>query len=107
MRVYMLSRFSRVQLLATLWTVACQAPLSLGFSRQEFWSGLPRPPPGDLPDQGLNPRLGVSCIGRRSAAQIWLDRHHYTRTVYTEPGAECRRPVLGHSFCWCAESDTT
>ena len=42
----MLSHFSCVQLFATLWTVALQAPLSLGFSRQEYWSGLPGPPPG-------------------------------------------------------------
>ena len=38
---------------ATLWTVDPQAPLSLGFSRQEYWSGLPCPPPGDLPDPGI------------------------------------------------------
>ena len=37
----------------TLWTVACQAPLSMGFSRQEYSSGLPCPPPGDLPDPGI------------------------------------------------------
>ena len=37
----LLSRFSRVRLSATLWTMACQAPLSMGFSRQEYWSGLP------------------------------------------------------------------
>ena len=37
----------------TLWTVACQAPLSMGFSRQEYSSGLPCPPPGDLPDPGF------------------------------------------------------
>ena len=41
---------SRIQLLATAWTVACQAPLSMGFPRQEYWSGLPLPSPGDLPD---------------------------------------------------------
>ena len=45
-----LSRFSRVQLCVTLWTSARQAPLSIGFSRQEHWSGLPCPPPRDLPD---------------------------------------------------------
>ena len=50
----MLSRFSCVQLFETLWTVACQAPLSIGFSRQN-WSGLPCPPPGDLPDPGIKP----------------------------------------------------
>ena len=38
-----------VRLFATLWTVACQSPLSMGLSRQEYWSGLPFPPPGDLP----------------------------------------------------------
>ena len=51
----MLSRFSHVQLFATLWTVACQAPLSMGFFRQEHWSELPFPPPGDLPDPGVQP----------------------------------------------------
>ena len=45
-----LSCFSRVRLFGTLWTVARQAPLSMGFSRQEYWSGLPFPPPGHLPD---------------------------------------------------------
>ena len=50
-----LSCFSRVQLFGTLWTVARQTPLSMGFSRQEYWSGLPCPPPGDLPDPGIGP----------------------------------------------------
>ena len=49
----MLSCFSCVQLFATLWTVARQVPQSMGFSRQECWSGLPCPPPGDLPDPGI------------------------------------------------------
>ena len=47
-----LSRFSGVQLFATLWTTALQAPLSRGVSRQEYWSGLPRSSPGDPPDPG-------------------------------------------------------
>ena len=47
---------SRVQLFATPWTVDCQAPLSMGFSRQEQWSGLPLPSPGDLPDPRIEPR---------------------------------------------------
>ena len=50
-----LSCFNCVQLFATLWTVAHQAPLSMGFSRQEYWSGLPCLPPGDLPDPGIEP----------------------------------------------------
>ena len=45
--------------LATPWTVAHQAPLSVGFSRQEYWSGLPFPSPGDLPDPGIKPRSPV------------------------------------------------
>ena len=49
------SHFSRVQLFTTLWTVAFQAPLSMGFSRQENWNVLPFPPPGDLPDSRIEP----------------------------------------------------
>ena len=55
MHACMLSCFTCVQPFVTLWTVACQAPLSLGFSRQEYWSGLPCPPPGDLPNPGIEP----------------------------------------------------
>ena len=51
--VHVLSHFRCVSLFVTLWTVACQAPLSTGFYRQENWSGLPRPPLGDLPDPGM------------------------------------------------------
>ena len=51
--VCVLSSFSRVWLSVTPWTVARQAPLSMGFSRQEHWSGLPCPPPGYLPDPGI------------------------------------------------------
>ena len=45
------------------WTVACQAPMSVGFSRQEFWSGLPCPPPGDLPNPRIKPRSPASQVG--------------------------------------------
>ena len=51
----MLGHFSRVQPFATSWTLAHQAPLSMGFSRQEYCSGLPHPPAGDLPDPGTEP----------------------------------------------------
>ena len=47
---------SHIWLFATPWTVAHQAPLSMGFTRQEYWSRLPFPPPGDLPDPGIEPR---------------------------------------------------
>ena len=53
MHVRILSHFCDVWRFATLWTVAHQAPLSTGFSRQRYWSGLPCPPPGDLPDPGI------------------------------------------------------
>ena len=51
----MLGGFNCVQPFATPWTITCQAPLSMGFSRQEYWSGVPFPPPGDLPDPGIEP----------------------------------------------------
>ena len=62
----MLSRFSWVQLFATPWTVAPQAPLSMQFSRQEHWSWLPFPPPWDLPNPGIEPRslLSPALAGR-------------------------------------------
>ena len=52
----MLSCFTCVQLFATPWTVVHQAPLSMGFSRQEHWCGLPFPSPEDLPNPGIKPR---------------------------------------------------
>ena len=58
-----LSHFSHVWLFVTHLTVACQAPLSMEFSRQEYWSRLPCPPPGDLPDPGWNSFSCGSCIG--------------------------------------------
>ena len=72
----MLSRFSHVQLFAALQTVARQAPLSMGFSRQEYWSGLPFPSPGDLlnPDRTLVSY--VSYIGRQVL---------YTSTTWEAP----------------------
>jgi len=54
---------SHVWLFATLWTVACQDPLSTEFSRQQYWSGLPFPLPGDLPDPRIKPH--VCCLGRQ------------------------------------------
>ena len=51
----MLSHVSRVHVFVTPWTVTHQAPLSMGFSKQEYWSGLPFPSPGNLPDSGVKP----------------------------------------------------
>ena len=61
----MLSHFSHVQLFETLWTVALQAPLFMGFFRQEYWSGLSCPTPRNLPNPGIKPRTQVSSFGRR------------------------------------------
>ena len=58
----MLSRFSHVQHFATLWTVACQAPLFMGFFMQEYWSGLPCPPPRDLPNLRIKPESLMSPV---------------------------------------------
>ena len=60
----MQSCFSHVQLFVTLWTVAGQAPLTMGFSKQEYWSGLSFPPPRHLPSPGIEPKSQVSFIGR-------------------------------------------
>ena len=66
--------------LATSWTVACQAPLYMGFSRQEYWSGLSFPSPGDLPEPGTEPmfpalagRLFIICATRETpiSMDIW------------------------------------
>ena len=66
-----LSRFSHVQLCATLWTAACQALLPMGFSRQEHWSGLPSPPPGDLPYSGTKPASLTSPAGFFTISATW------------------------------------
>ena len=59
---YVLSHFSHVQLFVTLWTVSRQAPLTMGLSRQEYWSRLPCPPPGDLPYSEVKPRSLMSPV---------------------------------------------
>ena len=58
----MLSGFSRVWLFSILWIVVRKGPLSMGFSRQENWSGLPCPPPGDLPDPGIQPTSAAPAL---------------------------------------------
>ena len=79
---------SRVQLFVILWTVAYQAPPSMEFSRQEYWSGLPFPSPGDLPDPGIEPRSpslqADALLSEPPGKPIWLidewiyqsDGHH-------------------------------
>ena len=71
-----LSCFSHVQLLSTPWTVALQAPLS----RQEYWSELPCPPPGDLPNLGIEPMSPVSPA--LQADSLPLNHHWKPKTYY-------------------------
>ena len=107
---------SRVQLLVTAWTVACQAPLSMGFSRQECWSGLPFPSPGDLPDPRIelrspawqadslplyhlgSPRGGWNSPKRE--AETSPRRRQVKRQTQKEirdrPRSECRRKTWRH-----------
>ena len=67
LHTYFLNHCSLLWLFATLWTVAQQAPMSMGFSTQEYWSGLPCPPPGNLPDPGTEPlSLIFSALADRS-----------------------------------------
>ena len=67
------------QTLASPWAVACQAPLSVGFSRQEYWSGLPFPSPGDLPNLGIEPS---SPALQADSLPIELQGKPYTTTLY-------------------------
>ena len=68
-----LSCSGHVWLCANLWTITCQVPLSMGFSRQEYWSGLPSPYPGHLPPQGLNPCL-LRLPNGRQIFHCWVTR---------------------------------
>ena len=67
----LLSHFSRVRLSATPWTIARQAPLSMGCSRQEYWSGLPCPPPGDLSQPGMEPVSPALAGGFFTISATW------------------------------------
>ena len=99
---------SCVQLFATPWTVAYQAPLSMEFSRQEYWSGLPFPLPGDLPDPGIEPSL-PHCrqtlyhlshhwpLGKRKFKLLWNNTAHLFSSV------QCSRSVMFDSL-WPHES---
>ena len=79
-----LSHFCCVLLFETLWTVARQAPLSMGFSTQEYWSGLSCPPLGDLPNSGIKPLSLMSAAlagGFFTTSTTW----NYSRTIQTKP----------------------
>ena len=104
---------SCVRLCVTPWTVACQAPLSIGFSRQEYWSGLLFPPPGDLPHQGtelMSPALAggffTSSLSQRGSYGVaksptalsdwtWGWEHH--------KGLCCYFIVVSYAFDFCLD----
>ena len=80
--MHVLSCFSHVQFFAALWTIACQAPLSMGFPRPEYWSGLPFHPSRDLPDPGIKPASLMSpalAVGLFTTSTTWKT-YTYTHT---------------------------
>ena len=98
---------SHVGLFATPWTVTCQAPLSMGFFRQEYWNGLPFPSPGNLPDAGIEPMSPVlvggfftteplGSEGTKSGSSLWSSsptpRHRSTQGISEQD----RCPVWAH-----------
>ena len=89
--VCVLSRFSLVQLLVTLWTVAHQAALSMGFSRQENCSGLPCPPPGDRPNPVIEPTSLMSYA---------LTGVFFTTSVTREVQIFCNMKINAPSGFW-------
>ena len=86
---------SHVQLFVTPWTVADQAPLSMGFSRQEYWSGLSFPSPGDLPNPGIEPRsptlLADALLSEPSGKPSFLETSSMLIGKYL---------LLPTPFCW-------
>ena len=88
----------------TLWTIACQAPLSIGFSRQEYWSGLPCPPPGDFPNPGIEPvsLMSPALAGRSFITSATWEAHSQNSedtqgNVDNNPGKGYSREVYGTS----------
>ena len=101
--VYMLSHFSHVQLCATLQTVACQAPLFVGFSRQEYWSGLLCPPPGDPLDPRIEPMAEQPLTG-----EYWIPPEKRYPTTKEKPWQDGRRgkivfTIKSHTHQRCLE----
>ena len=81
-----------VQFFATLWTVTHQTPLSMGFSRQEYWSGLPCPPPGDLPDPGVE----ATSLMSPALAGVFFT----TSATYKNPTLAPLKEVNKNIFTW-------
>ena len=92
---------SCVQLFATLWTVARQAPLSLGFSRQEYWSGLPFPSPEDLPNPGIepgSPALQADALSSEPPGKTSKDRNLFQVQSWLSCGEKTKDRFLIPNF---------
>ena len=86
--VCMYSHFSHVRFFLTLWTIAHQIPLSMGFSRQEYWSGFPFLSPGNRPNPGIDLVSYISCIGR------WVLSHSHHLGSPSQETAILKNPSL-------------
>ena len=93
--VLVLSCFSRVRLFATVWTVAHQAPLSMGFFRQEHWSGMSCPLPGDFPHSGIEP--GSLTLQADCSVSHWVAAQLLSWSLLL-PSLLCRRCWSQHCF---------
>ena len=110
----MLSCFGGVQLFETPWTVALQAPLSMGFSRQKYWTGLPRPSPGNLPNPGPEPesltspalagRFLTSALVSLTASKVFkmIQIATFSVSLYTFLRWFHLSPSLGSAEMWKA-----
>ena len=99
--VCVLSSFSRVRLFVTIWPVAHQGPLSMGFSRQEYWNGLLCPPSGDLPDPGIKPTSFTSptlAQGFFTTSATWEAHIHECVCVCVYTYLEKRSTLLAGIF---------
>ena len=101
-----LNRLSHGRLFVTLWTVARQAPLSLGFSRQEYWSGLPPPPPGDFQDPGIeskslmSPALAGGFFGWINNKVLSVEHRELYSISYDKLEAEKAMAPHSSSLAW-------
>ena len=93
---------SRVQLFVTSWTVAYQVPPSMGFSRQEYWSGLPFPSPGDLPDPGTEPGSPALRVDALPSESQHIKKQRY---YFANKGPSSQSSGFSSSHVWMWELD--
>ena len=102
--MYVLSHFSHVQPFATLWMVACQASLSMRFSKQEYWSELPLPSPVELPNSGI--KLGLlHCRSDQISCSVVSDSLRPHESQHARPPCPSQTPGVHSDSCpsswWC------